>query len=79
VLMLFFNSKISPRTVDRDFAGKVACGDSGRNFGDVADLGRSGPGHGFTESGEIFPDTPRRPHLRLAAKLSIRTTSRPHE
>ncbi len=32
--------------VDGDFAGQVAVGDGGRNFGDVADLGGQVAGHG---------------------------------
>jgi len=39
VLMVFFSSRISPFSVDRDLARQVAARDRRRDFGDVADLG----------------------------------------
>ncbi len=42
VLMVFFSSRISPRTSTVILLRKVAVGHGGRHLGDVADLARSG-------------------------------------
>ena len=41
--------------VDGDFAGEVAAGDGGGDFGDVADLAGEVAGHEVDVVGEIFP------------------------
>ncbi len=59
--------------VDGDFARKVAVGDGGGDFGDVADLGSEVAGHGVDRVGQIFPDAGDAFHFRLAAQFAFGT------
>ena len=57
--------------VDGDFAGQIAAGHSGRDFGDVSDLGRKVAGHGVDGVGEIFPGAGHAGHDGLSAELAV--------
>ena len=57
--------------IDGDFARKIAIGDGGGHFGDVADLGRQVSGHGVDALGQIFPDAADALHVGLAAEFSF--------
>src|SRR5207253_42816 len=57
--------------VDGDLARKVAAGDGGRHFGDVADLGRQVAGHGVDRVGQVLPGAGDARHFGLAAQLAV--------
>src|SRR5206468_643294 len=57
--------------VDCNFAGEIAAGYSGRDFGDVTHLGGQVAGHEVYVVGEIFPSTSDVGDLRLSAQLSF--------
>ena len=59
--------------IDRDFAGKIAVGDGGGHFGDVADLGGQVAGHGVDGIGQILPDAADALHFGLAAEFAFGT------
>ena len=56
VLMVFFSSRISPRTSTVILRGEIAVGHGGGDFGDVAHLGGQVAGHGVHAIRQIFPD-----------------------
>ena len=57
--------------VDGDFAGEVAAGHGGGDFGDVADLAGEVAGHEVDVVGEVLPGAGHAGHLRLAAELAF--------
>ena len=67
----FFELKDFAADIDRDLAGKVAAGDGGGDFGDVADLAGEVAGHGVHGVGEILPGAGDAGDLRLAAELAV--------
>ena len=67
----FFELQNFAADVDRDFARKIAAGDGGCDFGNVADLAGQVAGHGVDRVGEILPGTGHAGHLRLAAQLAV--------
>ena len=71
VLMVFFSSRISPRTSTVILRGQIALGDGGGDFGDVADLSGQVAGHGVDDIRQILPDAADALHLRLAAELAF--------
>ncbi len=71
VLMVFFSSRISPRTSTVILRRQVAVGHGRGHFGDVADLGRQVAGHGVDRIGQILPHAADALHLRLAAELAF--------
>src|SRR6202034_2302419 len=56
--------------VDRDFAGKIAAGNSRSDFGDVTDLAGEVAGHEVHVVGEVFPRAGTG-HLRLTAEFAF--------
>ena len=68
-----FSCKNFATNVDGDFAGKIAIGDGGCDFGDVSHLTGKIAGHEVHVVGEIFPGSADAGHLRLAAKLAFGT------
>ena len=71
MLMVFFSSRISPRTSTVILRAEVAVGDGGGDFGDVADLVGQVRGHGVDRFGEILPGAADAFHVRLAAELAF--------
>ena len=69
----FFQLQNFAAHVDRDFAGKIAVGDGGCDFGDVSHLAGQVAGHEVHVVGEIFPRSADAGHLRLAAELAFGT------
>src|SRR5581483_8087442 len=67
----FFEQEDFAADVDGDFARKVAGGDGGGDFSDVADLAGEVRGHGVDGVGEILPGSGDAGHLRLAAELAL--------
>ena len=59
------------RGIDGDLLGKVAAGHGGRDFGDVADLGREVGRQQVDVVGEVLPGAGDAGHLRLAAELAL--------
>ena len=59
--------------VDGDFARKIAVGDGGGDFGDVADLAGQVAGHGVDGIGEIFPGAGDAAHFGLSAEIAFGT------
>ena len=59
--------------VDGDFAGEIAAGHGGGDFGDVSDLGGEVAGHGVDGVGEVFPGAGDAGHVGLAAETAFRT------
>src|SRR4029434_605333 len=57
--------------VDGDLFGKVAAGDGGCDFGDVADLRGQVRGHGVDAVGQVFPGAGNAEHVGLAAQELI--------
>ena len=57
--------------VDRDFAGQIAAGHSGGDFGDVSHLGRKVSGHRVDGVGKIFPGAGDAGHDRLSAEFAV--------
>ena len=57
--------------LDGDLLGKVAAGDRGRHFGDVADLAGQVGRHRVDVVGEVLPGAGDALHLRLAAELAL--------
>ena len=57
--------------VDGDLLGKIAAGDGGRDFGDVAHLVGEVRRHRVDVVGEILPGAGDALHLRLAAELAF--------
>ena len=72
VLMVFFSSRISPRTSTVILRRKIAVRDGRGHFGDVTNLSGQVAGHGIHGVGQIFPDTRHALHFRLAAELAFR-------
>ena len=64
--------------VDRDFAGQIAAGHGGRNFGDVSDLRGEVSGHGVDGVRQILPGSGHAWHHRLSAEFSVRTDFASH-
>ena len=62
--------------VDRDLARKIAAGDGGGHFGDIADLAGEVPGHGVDGVGEIFPGSGDARYVGLAPRRPSVPTSR---
>ena len=73
VLMVFFSSRISPRTSTVILRERSPLRHRGRDFGDVADLRRQVAGHGVHGVGQILPHAADALHLRLAAELAFRS------
>ena len=71
VLMVFFEFENFALHVDGDFAGQVAAGHGGGDFGDVADLGGEVAGHGIDGVGEVLPRAGHAGHDGLAAELAV--------
>src|ERR1700747_1067731 len=79
VLMVSFNSRISPRTSTvilrerspRGAAGGVAAGDGRGDLGDVADLVGQVAAHGIHGIGQVLPGAGDAGHGRLAAELAV--------
>ena len=71
--MVSFSSRISPRTVDGDFAGEVAVRYGGGDFGDVADLRCQVAGHGVDGVREIFPGAADSGDVGFAAEQAFGT------
>src|SRR5579862_859905 len=67
----FFELEDFAANIDGDFAGQVAAGDSGGDFGDVADLAGEVAGHGVDRIGEIFPGAGDAGYDCLAAKFAV--------
>src|SRR5439155_197207 len=59
--------------VDGDLFGKVAAGDGGCDFGDVADLRGQVRGHGVDAVGQVFPGAGDAEHVGLAAQPTFGT------
>src|SRR5262249_59121447 len=57
--------------VDGALARRVAPGDGGGRFGNVAHLRRKGAGHRIDAVGQVLPRTADAGHLRLPAKLAF--------
>ena len=68
----FFEQQDFSADIDRDFLGKIAARDGGRNFGDISDLAGQVAGHRVDGVSEIFPRASDAGHLRLAAELAVR-------
>ena len=73
VLMVFFSSRISPRTSTVILRDKIAVRHRRGHFGDVADLRRQVAGHRVDRIRQILPHAADALHLRLAAQLAFRT------
>jgi hypothetical protein len=71
VLMVFFSSRISPRTSTVILLRQVAVGHGRGDLGDVADLAVRLPAMEFTESVKILPHAAHALHFRLAAQLAF--------
>ena len=69
--MVFFSSRISPRTSTVILRDKIAVGHGGRNFGNIADLCRQIAGHGVDRIRQILPDAADALHFRLSAELAF--------
>ena len=69
--MVFFSSRISPRTSTVILRRKIALGDGRRHSGDVADLVGEIAGHGIDRVRQILPDAADALHLRLSAELAF--------
>ena len=67
----FFQLQNFAAHIDRDFAGEIAAGHGGRDFGDVAHLAGQVAGHRVDGIGQIFPRTGHAGHLRLTAEFSV--------
>ena len=67
----FFELQDFAAHVHGDLLGKVAGGDGGCHFGDVAHLASQVAGHEVDVVGEIFPGSADTRHLRLAAQLAF--------
>ena len=73
MLMVFFSSRISPRTSTVILRGKIAVRDGSRYFGDIANLIGEVAGHRVDAIGEILPHAADALHFRLAAEFSFGT------
>ena len=71
VLMVFFSSRISPRTSTVILLRQVAVGHGGGHFGDVAHLAGQVAGHGVHAVGQILPGSGDTFHFRLAAEFAF--------
>ena len=67
----FFELEDFAAHIDGNLAGKVAAGNGGGDFGDVADLAGEVGGHGVDGVGEVLPGTGDAGDLRLAAELAF--------
>ena len=75
VLMVFFNSRISPRTctvILRDRIALIATAVC-RYFGNVTNWRCQVAGHGVHRIRKIFPGAADTGHVRLSAEISFRT------
>ena len=70
--MVFFSSRISPRTSTVILRRQVALCHGGRHFGDVADLIGQVAGHRVDRVRQILPHAGDALHFRLAAELAFR-------
>ena len=57
--------------IDRDLARKIAAGDGGGDFGDIANLVGQVAGHGVHAVGEILPGAGDAFHFRLSAEFAF--------
>ena len=71
VLMVFFSSRISPRTSTVIFLRQVAVGHRGGHLGDVAHLAGQVGGHEVDVVGQVLPGAGHALHLGLAAQLAF--------
>src|SRR5439155_4353698 len=65
----FFQLQNFATHVHGDFSGKVAAGNSGSDFSDIAYLASQVAGHEVDVVGQILPRAADVGHLRLTAKL----------
>ena len=70
--MVFFSSRISPRTSTVILRDKIAVRHGRGHFGDVSNLGRKVAGHRVHAVRQIFPGSGDAAHIRLAAQLAFR-------
>ena len=73
VLMVFFSSRISPRTSTVILRRQIALGHGGGHLRDIADLRRQVAGHEVHAVGQILPHAADARHVRLAAQLAFGT------
>src|SRR5262249_60276846 len=66
-----FEEQPSPAQVDGDFFRKIAAGDGGGHFGDVADLCRQVRGHEVDVVGQVLPGAGDAGHAGLPAELAL--------
>ena len=67
----FFELQDFAADIDGDLAGKVAVGDGGGDFGDVADLAGEVAGHEVDVVGEVLPGAGHAGDVGLAAELAF--------
>ena len=67
----FFELKNFAADVDRNLAGKIAAGDGGCDFSNVAHLPGQVAGHRIDRVGEVLPGSGHARNLRLAAQLAV--------
>ncbi len=73
ILMVFFSSRISPRTSTVILRGEIARGYSRGYFGDVADLSREITSHRVDGIGKILPHSAYAFDLGLASEFTVGT------
>ena len=73
VLMVFFSSRISPRTSTVILRRKIAVRHGGGHFGDVANLAGQVAGHRIDRIRQILPDAGDALHFRLTAESAFGT------
>ena len=71
MLTVSLSCRISPDTFTVIFLDRVAAGDGGGDFGDVADLGRQVAGHGIHAVGQVLPGAGDAGHCGLTAELAF--------
>jgi hypothetical protein len=69
--MVFFSSRISPRTSTGDLAREVAARDGGRHFRDVANLVGQVARHRVDRVGQVLPRARDAGHHRLTAETTF--------